>query len=90
MSNQGSINRSMNQPRNKSVTKNENTTVSRSKLKREAMRANNTSTTVPSIKMQKSEYFKENKDAYVKLRKEQQMTRLMSQKITRYQYYDDE
>ena len=91
--NQVTINRSVNQPRNKSVATNELVTVSRSKLKREAMRANNTTIlTTPSIKMQKQEFFKENKNAYVKLRKEQAMlmTRLKSQKTTRYEYYEDD
>jgi hypothetical protein len=82
--NQVTINRSVKQPRNKGMVSNENTTVSRSKQKREAMRTNNTIVpNAPSKKMQTREHFKHNKEEYAKIRKDQTqlMSRLMSQKM---------
>jgi hypothetical protein len=91
--NQVTMSRSVKQPRNKGMATNENTTVSRSKQKREAMRTNNTTVpNAPSKQMQKREVFKKDKNEYAKIRKEQAqlMTRLMSQKSSRYAYSSDD
>jgi len=87
--NQVTMNRSVKQPRNKGMATNENTTVSRSKQKREAMRTNNTIVpNAPSKKMEARERFKNNKEEYAKIRKDQTqlMARLMSQKMVRLGY----